>query len=274
MFSFFGLSRSSSSPAHRSLVRTPMQWTSMGPDTGNVQSIAMNPQDSNTLYTATNAGVFKTTDGGESWNPVNAGLPQVPTTLYAWNAQGLYKTTDGSTSWKAIDPGGYPFASSLVVDPHDSDVVYGFNSNGLMKSTDGAVTWAPANSGFPENWYPRALSPDPLNIGTPYAWSNLYDPTGPKLFKTTDGAANWNPVNSGLQGNQISSLVIDPRNTSNLYVATWGFAASGLQVTAIFASADGGGHWSVLSPALPLQIITYGLALSPLNGKVPCGRPT
>jgi photosystem II stability/assembly factor-like uncharacterized protein len=248
-----------------------------------IPAMAIDPQNSGTVYAGVSGGgtqsggVFKSIDSGTSWIrsalPKGGGAqgiaidPQAPTTLYAWNSQGLYKTTDGSMSWEVLDP-GYAGTTSVVVDPHDSKLVYGFNSNGLVKSTDGGATWSPANSGFPPKWYPRALAADPLNIGTLYAWSNLYDAGGPKLFKTTDGAASWNPANSGLQGNQISSLVIDPRNTSNVYAATWGFAASSLQVTAVFASADGGEHWSMLSPALPLPIVIYGLARSPLDANL------
>lgn len=80
-------------------------WTSLGPDGGNVFAIAMNPQDANTLFAATNAGVFKTTDGGMSWNPANSGLPpfsitnividpQYPDTLYVSSTVGIFKSTD------------------------------------------------------------------------------------------------------------------------------------------------------------------------------------
>ena len=249
-----------------------------------IAALGIDSQISGTVYTGVSGGgvqsggVFKSTDGGTTWQrsvvPHGGGVeglaidPQVPATLYGWNAQGLYKTSDGTASWETLSPANDSRVSSLVVDPYDSNSVYGLNSSGLVKSTDGGVTWSPANSGIPKNWYEGALAADPQTIGILYTWSNLYDASGPKLFKTTDGAANWNPANSGLQGNNVSSLVIDPKNTSNLYAATSGYAASGLQVTAIFASVDGGAHWSLLSPGLPGQLALNGLALSPQDSNL------
>jgi hypothetical protein len=57
--------------------------------------------------------------------------------------------------------------------------------------------------------------------------------------------------------------VIDPHNSDNVYAATSGYAASGLPVSAVFASVDGGAHWGLLTPELPGQLAINGLALSP-----------
>jgi hypothetical protein len=186
-----------------------------------IAALAIDSRSSGTVYAGVSGGgtqsggIFKTIDCGTTWQksvvPRGGGVeglamdPQVPTTLYAWNSQGLYKTTDGSASWEILSPGNSADATSLVVDPHDSNAIYcGVYSYGLMKSTDGGATWSPANSGFPQGWYPRGLAADPQNVGTLYAWSNFYDSDGPKFFKTTDGAANWNAANAGLEGNDIS----------------------------------------------------------------------
>src|SRR5215831_476858 len=73
-------------------------WTSSGPEGGFVFALAIAPSPSTTLYAGTAGGVFKSTNGGSSWNAVNAGLvfslpntavfalaldPTTPTTLYA-----------------------------------------------------------------------------------------------------------------------------------------------------------------------------------------------
>lgn len=73
----------------------------------------MDPSTSSTLYAGTGGVVvFKSINGGSSWNAVNTGLtnltiralvidPSVPTTLYAGtNGRGVYKSIDGAATWQ------------------------------------------------------------------------------------------------------------------------------------------------------------------------------
>ena len=84
---------------------TPV-WTSNGPEGGNIDVLAIDPQTSATLYAGTWGGVFKSTDGGGNWSAVNAGLtdfgvyalaidPQTPTTLYAGTYGGVFFIQQG-----------------------------------------------------------------------------------------------------------------------------------------------------------------------------------
>src|SRR5262249_46741982 len=43
------------------------EWAPIGPDGGNIDALAVDPQDSNTVYASAASGVFKSTDGGMSW---------------------------------------------------------------------------------------------------------------------------------------------------------------------------------------------------------------
>jgi photosystem II stability/assembly factor-like uncharacterized protein len=93
----------------------PNFWTSLGPDGGQISSVVIHPQDSDTLYAATNAGIFKSTDGTTTWSPANSGLstflvrrpvidPQTPNTLYAATDGGIYRSTDAGASWNPVNP--------------------------------------------------------------------------------------------------------------------------------------------------------------------------
>jgi photosystem II stability/assembly factor-like uncharacterized protein len=75
-----------------------------GSDDYSVFSLAIDPQNPNTLYAGGGAGVFKTTDGGASWSAVNSGLtsllvtslaidPQNSNTVYAGSAGGVFAIT-------------------------------------------------------------------------------------------------------------------------------------------------------------------------------------
>jgi len=75
--------------------------------------IVTDPADASTLYAGGVAGMYKTTDGGESWDPINDGLldrpvnviaidPLMPSTVYIGAANEVYRSTDGGTSWSPI----------------------------------------------------------------------------------------------------------------------------------------------------------------------------
>src|SRR5690242_18576511 len=68
-------------------------WTSLGPEGGTVTTVAVDPQNSGTVYAASGARLFKSGNGGVSWSALNPGPPcclstlvidpQAPGTMYA-----------------------------------------------------------------------------------------------------------------------------------------------------------------------------------------------
>ncbi len=107
---------------------------------------------SNTLYAGTDSGgVFKTTNGGQSWTEANSGLgkknvhilaidPQTPTTLYAGTLDGgVFKSMNGGGSWRAVNTGlTNKVAYTLAIDPLTPATLYaGIWSDGVFKSMDG-----------------------------------------------------------------------------------------------------------------------------------------
>jgi photosystem II stability/assembly factor-like uncharacterized protein len=130
-------------------------------------------------------GIYKTTDGGKTWNlmgleksqhigrivihPDNSNVVYVAVLgrLYGANEErGLYKTRDGGASWKRVlDTGPTVGVVDLVLDPLDPDTVYAasyerlrrpwnFDGNGpgsgIHKSSDGGLTWKRLTRGLPE----------------------------------------------------------------------------------------------------------------------------
>jgi photosystem II stability/assembly factor-like uncharacterized protein len=77
-----------------------------------VSAVALDPSTSATIYAGTGNGVFKSINGGASWNPFNTNLtnlfvnalaidPVTPTTLYAGtNGSGVFKSIDGGATWQ------------------------------------------------------------------------------------------------------------------------------------------------------------------------------
>jgi len=123
------------------------------------------PWEDNNEFNGTGGGLFKSTDGGDTWHPLTKGLPADLSQLYVAistaNPQRLYATVamasgklafyrsdDAGESWfKVTDdprPSGRIGGGDLAIpraDPKNPDVVYSV-STVTMRSTDGGKTWA------------------------------------------------------------------------------------------------------------------------------------
>jgi photosystem II stability/assembly factor-like uncharacterized protein len=128
--------------------------------------IAVDPTDPQTVYAGAyfDRGLFKTTNGGHTWNAINEGLPQPyryfdalaidptnPQIVYAGGRQGFFKSTDGGASWVQLTAGLDPLggATAIVVDPTNSQVVYvGTSRLGVFYTEDGGTQFAPLRQGI------------------------------------------------------------------------------------------------------------------------------
>jgi len=147
-------------------------------DSIGVADIELKPGDPNTIYAAlwkterkpwtiisggyNNGGIYKSTDGGDTWNPINEGLPiellgkidlatspADPDRLYALveapaGKEGLYRSDDGTT-WKHVSSKksltDRPFYyCNIDADPNDADIIYN-NATRFEKTTDGGKKW-------------------------------------------------------------------------------------------------------------------------------------
>ncbi len=128
------------------------------------------------------AGIYKTTDGGETWTPVT--IPQLAKAhlgrigvvvapggqrVYAIISErkegGLYRSDDGGTTWKRITQDeriqGNGYFSRVFLDPHNPDIVFVAQTS-LYRSTDGGVTFD-SYKGAPGGDDNHALWIDPTN---------------------------------------------------------------------------------------------------------------
>ena len=80
------------------------------PTNRTVNGFAVHPTDPKVMYVAMRDGLFKSTDGGETWKPVGKGLknlaavavnPKQPSEVYVSTMQGaIFQSRDGGTTWK------------------------------------------------------------------------------------------------------------------------------------------------------------------------------
>jgi len=210
------------------------------------------------VYAATPVGVFKSTDGGTTWNATaGTGLADPATalavdagsatTLYAGTAQqGIFVSTDGAASWRAstngIDNGG-SIIPVIVAHPSQTGTVFvsvfnptgGLNPFGLFRSTDFGQTWTQLP--LPPN---QLMSPvNAIVIGSS---NTIIAATYQSLLISTDGGNTWTAgASQGVQNNQ--ALAIAPNNPSTLYLVN--SSSSGLQL-----STDGGQTSTAVLPSV------------------------
>ncbi len=221
-------------------------WTSIGPEGGYINALAIDPATPDTLYAGIyRGGVFKSTNGGGSWEAANTGLPSntdvralaidpaTPATLYAGtNGGGVFKSTNGGGSWEAANTGlTNNVVLALAIDPATPDTLYAWTSygGGVFKSTDGGGSWQAANTGLPSLPGLSNLNVDALAIN-PASPSTLYAGIGGAgVFKSTNGGGSWFAFNAGLTNSFVYTLAIDPATPVTLYAGTSGGGVFAIQ---------------------------------------------
>jgi photosystem II stability/assembly factor-like uncharacterized protein len=178
-----------------------------------------------TVYVGTrDAGVFKSVDGGATWQPARAGLSFFP-------------------------------IRTLVTDPANADVLYaGTDFDGIWKSTDGGQGWFKSSTGLDEGLVVFAILVDPQESRTLYA--GLAGGIGlaiGNIYKSEDAGATWVQQDAGLprvsetstHTNGVFTLAIHPDDSDLLYAGT--------NFDGAYRSTDGGEHWTPINIDLPFE---------------------
>ncbi len=227
-----GVLKSTDAGAHWVLITKPLPlFPNYGPVSPSVKTLVLDPMNSGTVYVSYYpAGLYKTTDGGNTWVTTNNGLPQ-------------------------------PFyVVDLAVDPAEPSVVYaGTGQSGIFKSTDGGGNWVAASSGLPVQGsgssvrypYPNVIAIDPSNRQTVYLGMGGGG-VSQGVFRSSDGGTSWQRAGVGLDQENVVSIAFHPKNPEIILAGTWG---SGL-----YASTNGGNLWSVRSTP---QGVLYQIELDP-----------
>ncbi len=195
-----------------------------------VNGLAIDPKTPSRLYAASSsAGIFKSTDAGATWTaifPLTSAAtvavdPQNPSVVYAsfgTSTGTIFRSPDAGATWATITnglPTGW-FANVLVTDRSVAGRVYAlgsFSTTGLYRTENSGTNWIKIGSGLPDGAI-VALTIDPNTPATVYA-----APSGGGLYRSTDAGASFT-VMPGLRTPIVSSIAIDPTNSSQIYTGT------------------------------------------------------
>ena len=150
--------------------------------------------------------------------------------------------------WRSVGP--YRGGRVLAVegDPVDAKRFYfGAVNGGVWKSDDAGRTWQPifdqVNVGSIGAIAVAPSNPRILYVGTGEADMRSDIAQGIGMFRSADGGASWQAI--GLSDTQqISRILVDPRNPNVLLVAALGHPYGPNQERGVFRSVDGGKHWT------------------------------
>jgi photosystem II stability/assembly factor-like uncharacterized protein len=235
-----------------------------GDSSDTIASLALHPTNANIIYAATNDAVYKTRDGGQTWErfPVFSARrvttvavdPQLPATVYAGTmGDAVYKSPDGGQHWLPHNVGlkeHVSYVNQFVFHPAMNETIYLATTVGVFRTTDGGRNWDEQMAGMKEVHIVVTLA---LDARDP---RRLYAGTTGGAYRSRDGAASWQKVNRGLIPEEIleaslalgvNILVVDPVDSNVVYAGT---------TNGLFKTANQADSWTRIGQSLPDQFIS------------------
>jgi photosystem II stability/assembly factor-like uncharacterized protein len=236
-----------------------LEWQNVGPARGgrSIGSAGSMARPFEYYFGATGGGLWKTTDGGVTWNPV----------------------TDGQINSSSV--------GAVAVCEADPDVIYiGTGEtqirgniqqgDGVYKSEDAGSTWE--HVGLKETQNISRIRVHPTNCDVAWAGGfGKHSADNPErgVYKTTDGGETWDLVLHESDKAGAVDISVHPTNPDLIYAATWEAwrkswgMSSGGPGSKLWKSTDGGESWTDLTRSIGMPqegpIGKIGVAVSPVN---------
>ena len=245
-------------------------------------------------------------------HPTNPDVVYVAASGHGWTdneMRGVFKTTDGGKTWnKVFYKSPRTGAWDLVMDPSNPEVLYasmwqrirrkwsdprvepGYSEGGVYKTSDGGKTWTEASAGLPAAQFRGRIGIDIArsNPKVLYAFVDNYEPGRPPLpneedaygrpvneariksaevYRTDDGGATWRKVSdsnefmtrhSGTYGWVFGQIRVDPADENRVF--TLGLALN--------VSTDGGKTFATFANSRSVHGDHHGLWIDPKDSKV------
>jgi photosystem II stability/assembly factor-like uncharacterized protein len=211
------------------------QWTSLGPDGGDVRSLNFDPKNPDRIYLGTSTGsLFLSNDAGHNWTRL-AHLggddnvldhitidPQNPKHIYvsAWSVENqqsgdVYRSNDGGNNWEALPGMHGKSVRAMAMSASDSKVLVVGALDGVFRTKNGGNSWeriSPPSLAEVKNI--ESIAIDPKNPDVVYAG------TWHLAWKTADGGANWQHINKGMiDDSDVFSVIVDSTDSSVVYAS-------------------------------------------------------
>ena len=227
-------------------------------DSESVVSIALHPTNANILYVATNDAVYKSRDGGSTWErfpsfsarrvTTLAIDPLLPATIYAGTmGDAVYKSPDGGQHWLPHNVGlkeHVSFVNQFVFHPTVSEKMYIATTVGAFYTKDAGREWEERMNGMKEVHIVTAIAINPKDP------TILFGGTTGGMYRSDDAAMTWKKINNGLIPESelmasmalgVNAIEIDRTNPNVIYAGT---------TKGLFRTANKGEQWERIGQSL------------------------
>jgi photosystem II stability/assembly factor-like uncharacterized protein len=214
-----------------------LRWRSIGPNRGG-RSIAVGGSASRPLeyyFGATGGGVWKTSDGGQTWRAVTDKFLET-------SSVGAIAVAESNPDVVYVGMGETELRGNII------------QGDGVYKTTDGGKTWT--HAGLDKTMAIARIRVHPANPDIVYAAAlgNPYGQTPDRgVYKSTDGGKSWNKVLFHDDKTGAVDLTMDAKNPDVLYAGLWEVfrtphsLSSGGPGSALHKTTDGGKSWTNIS---------------------------
>lgn len=252
-------------------MRSPAgNWQALGPilddvttrenirGVGRTSCLAFHPTDPNTILVGCPAGgVWRSYDGGQSWESNTDDFPSLGVSAIAFDPQnpdivylgtgdrdandspgmGVMKSTDGGLTWAFSNSGLETLTiGEILVHPGEPNILLCGTNDGVFRSTNSGASW---DYSSPNTADYRDLK---FNTGDP----NIVYATGSgKFYRSEDAGDNWDWITEGVQSTSRMVIGVTESNPDVVYVC----AASTYEFQKFYRSNDGGQSFEVMSTA-------------------------
>ena len=234
----------------------------------NVESIAIDPRNTDVIYAGTWYLPYKTTDGGKTWRVIKQGMiddsdvfaididPRKPDHIFASACSGIYESQNAGESWKKVQ--GIPSQSRrtrwILQHPSKAGYVYAATTEGFWMTADNGASWALTTSRQLEI---NMISVHPDEPNKVFIGTNNYG-----VMVSNDYGKTFSMTNGGFSTRLTKNIVADIEQPNRLYSSTINTATGG---GFFFVSNNGGETWQASMKNYPQRLIAYSILQNPAN---------
>ncbi len=218
--------------------------------------------DKTGLKRSTNGGAsFSGTSGWTAsdrfgWDTPFVFNPRSHNTMLA-GSQYVYRSLNNGRNWGKISPDlsanlpsalTYGSITTLDVSKPDTNVYYaGTDDARVWRTVNRGGTWTEISAGLPKRWVTRVVA-DPVDAQVVYATLSGYasDDATAMVYRSTDRGTTWTSIAGNLPNVPTNDLVVDPLDTSRLYLAT---------DLGVWTTRNLGATWYEVGAGLPAGVV-------------------
>lgn len=246
----------------------PKSWSATSgwnPGVGRLTGLSIEEGNENHMIVGANTGgVWKTTDGAQTWTPLNdyfSNLSVYSVTIHPTNSNTyfsgstngkIFKSTNAGSTWDLLGTVGNSIVNKIVINPTNPNMIFASSENvGIYRSMDAGATWTKINSD--NRGYDIEFKPGDLSVV--YA-------SGSGFHKSTDGGATFTTISGFASGPKMIGVSQD--NPEVVYVIE---AANG-KFGGYYSSNNSGGSFTKLNHA-GKNYFGYSTSGNDNNGQAP-----